>query len=79
MFKVDLFVAGDDSVARQELERRQTFVVDEESSETLTVASAPDNEEVRLLLNSGDLPCAPFQESVSRKARIASASVRQVR
>ncbi len=40
MFKVDLFVAGDDPVVRLELARRQEFVLS--GGETLAVASAED-------------------------------------
>ena len=42
MVKVDLFVASEDAVSRRQIERRQTFVVDDETGETLAVASAED-------------------------------------
>jgi hypothetical protein len=42
MFKVDVFIAGDDQVTRQELERGRPFVVTDAPERTLRIASAED-------------------------------------
>lgn len=42
MFKADIFVAGDDRVAREEMARRQRFVIHEEPRQELVVASPED-------------------------------------
>lgn len=42
MFKVDVFVAGDDPATRQELERGRSFVVTDAPERTLRIASAED-------------------------------------
>ncbi|MBN2493423.1 MAG: hypothetical protein JXR96_02430 [Deltaproteobacteria bacterium] len=42
MFKVDVFIPGDDTAQREEMRRRQTYVVDPDSGRTLSVASAED-------------------------------------
>lgn len=42
MFKADIFVAGTDAVTREEVARRQRFVVDEEPRRELVVASPED-------------------------------------
>jgi hypothetical protein len=42
MFKVDVYIAGDDQVTRQELERGRPFVVTDAPERTLRIASAED-------------------------------------
>ncbi len=42
MFKADIFVAGDDAVTREEMARRQRFMIYEEPRRELVVASPED-------------------------------------
>jgi hypothetical protein len=42
MFKVDVFVAKDDPVSREEMQRRERYVVSEDPRRELVVASAED-------------------------------------
>lgn len=49
MFKVDVFVAGDDPLTRGELGRRQRVVVGDGPDETLMIASAEDTVLQKLL------------------------------